>query len=447
MTLPRRTLAFCLLHVAFCISITACAPASRPASEAPTASAAAVAPSSLPVPAATPLPRLPTAIPPPTATPAPQALTLWVAEDGPGLAAVRALLGELVGEDIGPVELIARPADGLRLSLATAALVGEAEPDLIWADQEALAGLLADGLIQPVGGQAAPDTLPALVAAATADGELWGAPLTAQGALLLLSNRALVPAAPTSSVALIAAARAAATPDTAGLVMAWEESRWLLPWLYAYGGAPLSADGATITLDTPELAAALGFLRELHAAAEDDTVSYQAGQRLFGRGNAAYAIDGDWAIAGYTAMSDTLELSIAPLPVVPATGRAAVAPLGGTYLMLHRDLAGEERGRAIALIDALSAPEAQARLALALGRLPARQAALADPMLATSPALVAAAARAANAPGLPPTPAARCALYGIDVWLPSVLAGTREIAEAATSMQREAEACLARAAP
>lgn len=436
-SLSALCLALCLPLLAAC----AAAPPT-PTVEPPTASA-----TSRPAASATALPRPATATPaPPTPTPAPRALTIWVAETGQAFETVRTLLEEVADAASGPLAVVARPADGLRLSLATASLLDEPPPDLIWGDQEALAGLLADGLLQPVGAAPA-DTLPALIMAGTSEGQLWGTPLTAQGALLLLYNRALVAAPPTSDAELISAARAAATPETAGLVMAWEEARWLLPWLYAYGGAPLGPDGATITLDAPATVAALGFLRELYAAAEDDTISYGAGQRMFARGNAAYAINGDWTIAGLAALSATLELGIAPLPTVAATGRPAVAPLGGSYLMLHRELAGEALTRAQELIARLAAPELQARLAGALGRLPARREAFEAAGLAANPAFVAAAARAVAAPGLPPTQAARCALYGIDVWLPSVLANKREPAEAASSMQREAEACVARSTP
>lgn len=430
-----------LLLAALCLALAACAAPPPPAPQA----LATAAPSPPPAaPTRAPTRPAPTAAPP-TPTPGPRPLTVWVAEDGPALDGARALLTDPAA-GAGPVEVLARPADGLRLSLATAALVGEPPPDLIWGDQEALAGLLADGLLQPAG-QAPPDTLPALVTAASADGELWGAPVAASGALLLLYNRALVGGAPATSDELIVAARRAATPEVAGLVAAWEEARWVLPWLHAFGGAPTDAAGQAITLDTPALAEALNLVRALHAAADDDTTSYGAGRRLFARGFSAHAIDGDWSLAALAAVSDTLDLGLAPLPSVPATGRPAVGPLGGTFLMLHRDLAGDELGRARALAAWAAGPESQSRVAAELGRLPASRGALGGPAVAASPALSAAAARAASAPGVPPTPAARCAVYGVDVWLPSVIAGSREPAEAATLMQREAEACLARAAP
>jgi arabinogalactan oligomer/maltooligosaccharide transport system substrate-binding protein len=432
---PRAPLRRALL-VALCAALAACAAPPAPAPQA----LVTAAPSAAPPTATATRPAATATAAAPTPTPGPRPLVVWVAEEGAALDAARALLA---GADGGPVEVAARPPDGLRLSLATAALAGDPPPDLIWGDQEALAGLLADSLLQPAG-RAAPDTLPALLTAATADGELWGAPVAASGALVLLYNRALVGAAPATSDQLIVAARGAATPEVAGLVAAWKEAHWVLPWLYAYGGAPTDPGGQTLTVDTPAAAEALNLVRVLHAAAEDDTTSYNAGRRMFAQGLAAFSLDGEWSLPALAAVSDTLDLGIAPLPAVPATGRPAVAPLGGTFLMFHRDLAGEKLERARDLAAWLAGDEAQGRIAGELGRLPARREALDGPAVAASPALAAAAAHAAVAPGLPPTPAARCAVFGIDVWLPSVIEGSREPAEAATLMQREAEACLAR---
>ncbi len=402
----------------------------------PAAPTASPAPSRVAALAPTPSPL------PPTPTPAPRPLVLWVAEEGSTLEGARLLARDFSAVTGTPLEVVARPADGLRLSLATAALVGDPLPDLFWGDQELLAGLLADGQLQPTGVTLPDDVLPALLTAATADDRLWGVPLAARNSLLLLYNRALAPEAPVTSDALITRSRAVATREVAGLVMAWDESRWLLPWLYAFGGAPLAPDGRSVSLETPEMVAALGLLRELYVAAPTGGAGYQRGQRLFAQGYAALAIDGDWVVPRYRQISATLDLGIAPLPVVPATGRQAPGLLGGAYLLFQRDLAGDALERARAFAAWLLEPATQARIPGALGRLPARASALEAADVAADPLLSAAAVGAAAAPGLPPTPAARCLLYAIDSWLPHVLDGALNQTEAAASMQAEAEACL-----
>jgi ABC-type glycerol-3-phosphate transport system substrate-binding protein len=430
----RRALLPCLLLTAAVLFGCAAPPAPAPTPAAFVASATPRPASPTPRPAR-PTPR------PATPTPVPEPLRLWVAEEGEALAAIANLAAAYAAETGRPVQVAGRPADGLRLSLATAELAGDPPPDLIWGDEGALAGLIADGRIQPFGpADAAPGALPALLTGATADGSLWGLPVAARGALLLLYNRALVPNPPLTSDELIVRSRAAETVEVAGLVQAWDEARWVAPWLYAFGGALIEPDGARPSLDTPAMQQALNLVRELYRAAPDDGDSYRRGQRLFAQGYAAILIDGDWALGQYRAVSDTLDLGIAPLPTVPATGRAAAPILGGDYLMLHRQASGERLEQARALAAYIAAPERGA--ALALGRLPADPAALGDAALAADPALAAAAALAAQAPGLPPTPPARCALRGVDVWLPSLLSGDIDAPEAATRMQREAEACL-----
>ncbi|MBX0330581.1 extracellular solute-binding protein [Oscillochloris sp. ZM17-4] len=402
-----------------------------PAADAPTPTSAS---------SATPTPPSATPRPAPshTPTPAPRPLRLWVGEADAALDAVRALIADYQRSGGGPITVVAHNPDTLRMSVAGAALTGDPPPDLIWADQETLAGLLADGQLQPI--QAAGDPLPGLLEDATAQGALWGLPLTAQGGLLLLYNQQLAAGPPATSDELITRSRA----GKAGLVMAWDEPRWLLPWLHGFGGAVTDATGDTPTLDSPAMLSALGLLRELAVASPPEVKTYRGGQRWFGAGEVAFAVDGDWALPEYRTLTETLDLGVAQMPLVPATGRRALPIIGGTFLMLQRDLAGADLGRALSFAAFLERPETQAGLARALGRLPASREALADPAIRADPALAAAAAMAAQAPGLPPTKAARCALFGVDVWLPSLLRGTLDQAEATSNMQREAEACVTR---
>ncbi|NNJ13137.1 extracellular solute-binding protein [Chloroflexales bacterium ZM16-3] len=428
-TLPTR--AARLLGTALVI-IMAVACAGPPAPPAPVADA----PTPTAAPSASPIRPTATARPTPSPTPPPRLLLLWVSEVDANLEAVRALAADYQRTSGVQIDLAAKSPDTLRLSVAGVVLTGEPPPDLIWADQEALAGLLADGQIQPT--QATGDPLPGLLEDATTEGKLWGVPLTAQGTLLLLYNRQIATGPPETSDDLIVRSRAGG----AGLVMAWDEPRWLLPWLYGFGGAITNSAGDTPTLDTPEMVSALGLLRELAAASPAEVKTYRGGQRWFGQGEVAFAVDGDWALPEYRTLTETLDLGVAPMPVVPATGQRALPVIGGTFLMLHRDLGGEDLARAKAFAAFLERPETQARLALALGRLPASRQVLDDPAIRSDPALTSAAAMAANAPGLPPTKASRCALFGIDVWLPSLLGGKLNQAETATNMQREAEACV-----
>jgi ABC-type glycerol-3-phosphate transport system substrate-binding protein len=283
--------------------------------------------------------------------------------------------------------------------------------------------------------------LPAAIDGATLDGRRWGTPLAAQGALLLLHNRALAGQPPRTTDELIVQSRARTGGDTHGLVAGWAEPRWLLAWLAGFGGAPLGADGRP-TLDTPQMVSTLNLLKELRVAGPPVPSTYEAGVKLFRQGRAAFAIDGDWSLDHYRAFSDTLDMGIAALPVVPATGRAAVGPLSGIYLMYGQALEGERREQALALGAALARPPAQARIASELGLLPALRSTLREAAASADPALLAAAAEAGRAPGLPPTIAMHCAWRAIRAELAPVLLGELPPADAAREMQASADACV-----
>jgi len=325
----------------------------------------------------------------------------------------------------------------LLLSLATDQMLGLPPPDLIWANQEALVGLLADNALAPLNVDLPLDVLPGLQAIAQTDTTLWGAPITAQDMLLLLYQPDRIP--PATTTELVTLTQAARTPERAGFVQGWGAARWLAPWLYAAGGAFTTPDGTQPTLDTPAMTATLTLLRDLYRAAPRNGDSYARGQRLLAQGLAAYAIDGDWAWSTYQTISDTFQIGIAPLPTF--AGAPARPLIGGSLLMRHRD--GQATTDDItALLTVLYQPEVQLRLSAALGRLPVHRTLLTDPSIQSDPRRTVAAMHAATAPGLPPTPAARCAVFGIESYLYSATTGDLPLNDIPAKMQQAALACL-----
>jgi arabinogalactan oligomer / maltooligosaccharide transport system substrate-binding protein len=427
-----------LLLVLLCL-LVACSPAPAPA---PTELAAR--PTTRPAPPPTPRPTAPppiTAIPQPTAPPG--ALVLWASIEGQQLEALRRLFAD-VSRPLGiEIQLVGKSADGLHADLGAAALSGLPLPDLLWGTQDDLGIVQRQGLLQPAADELdAGAFLPPVIAGATLEGQRWGTPMAAQGSLFLLYNRRLVERPPRTSDELIVAARAQTTGDRYGLVAGWAEPRWLAAWLAGVGGTTLGPDGAP-DLDTPQMIAALNLLKELRIAGPPPPSTYAAGVRLFAQGQVAFAIDGDWSLEGYRQYTDTLDLGIAPMPVVPASGRVAAPPLGGIYMMYGKSLDGVQLERARALGAALAQPATQARLAHDLGLLPALRAALADPAVRDNPALAAAAAQIDGAAGLPPTSALRCAWNAIAAELPLVLLGDVRQEDAGQLMQERAVNCLA----
>ena len=423
----------CVIRAAALIGVvallcTACA--------APTPTPTPVSPivAATPVPTPTPSPTPP---PPPTATPVARRLTILVAEPDDAQPAIAAELQQAAQIATLDITIVPRNPDGLLLSLATDQMLGLPPPDLIWANQEALVGLLADNALAPLNVDLPLDVLPGLQAIAQTDTTLWGAPITAQDMLLLLYQPDRIP--PATTTELVTLTQAARTPERAGFVQGWGAARWLAPWLYAAGGAFTTPDGTQPTLDTPAMTATLTLLRDLYRAAPRNGDSYARGQRLLAQGLAAYAIDGDWAWSTYQTISDTFQIGIAPLPTF--AGAPARPLIGGSLLMRHRD--GQATTDDItALLTVLYQPEVQLRLSAALGRLPVHRTLLTDPSIQSDPRRTVAAMHAATAPGLPPTPAARCAVFGIESYLYSATTGDLPLNDIPAKMQQAALACL-----
>lgn len=429
-----RILMLLLLLLAACTQ-----PAATPPTPSPAPAATSTA-TSTPLPSPT---AAPTATPSPTLTPEPEPLTVWASGDEARRDALTLLLTEAAAAANVPIRIRSSTSDAMIARLRVDQIDGRPPPDVLWGDGNDLAILRTMGLIQAVRrSPASDDALPAVIAGATADDQQWGVPVGAQGFLLLLYNKKFVESPPRTIDALIAAARANTGGGRVGLVAGWTEARWFAFWLDITGGVMLDADGMP-ALNAPPVVAALELLRSARRYGPTPPSTYDEGARLFRRGRAALAIDGDWALESYRGLTDTLELGVAPLPLTNR-GAPATAPLTGVYLMYGAALDGQRLVHAEALAATLREPAWQARIARDLGILPASIIALSDPAITDDPALAAAATYARNAPGIPPTRPVRCAWDAIEVELPPLLLGRRTAAETAAAMQQRAMVCVER---
>lgn len=369
-------------------------------------------------------------------------ISVWLAAPEDRSAAMAAWLAATARAGGIELRVTAMSSDGLVARMATLKLGGDAPPDAIVGSEDDLALLQHDGAIVPLGG-GPPDSalLPATVIGATRDGVRWGVPLAARGGLLLFGNRRFVAALPATTDALIADARRQVNDEHYGLVAGWAEARWFAAYVHGFGGALYDASG-TPTLDTPAVRSAIDLLRAMRTAGPPPPSSYAQGNRLFRRGGAAYALDGDWALTGYRDYTDTLDLIVAPLPQVDATGRAMVGPLGGYYLMLSQQTDAARAQTVMRLGELLSATAAQRALASDAQLLPAQRTLLADVAVLGNPALAALAQSALEAPGIPPRDGVRCAWAAVSARLPDVILGDTRAADAPAAMQQQAMTCL-----
>ncbi len=293
-----------------------------------------VVPATMPKPTSEPLP---TEAPPVTVLPQPtqepSALSVWAVGTKAQSDTLQHVIDDAAVRAGVEVNVTIKTPDTLQADVRSNALAGLPQPDLFWGSQEDLGLLQQDNLIVPANdGQEADSFIPATIAAATLDGQRWGTPLAADGFLLLLYNKKIADAAPQTTDALIVASRDIKNSGKVGLVSAWAEPRWFTAWLTGTGGALVGPDGAP-TLDTPQVIAALNLLKELRVGGPSTPSTYGDGVALFTQGSAAFDIDGSWAIDDYRQYTDTLDLGVARMPLVPGTGRIAAPPLNGVYLM------------------------------------------------------------------------------------------------------------------
>ncbi|MCE9572023.1 MAG: extracellular solute-binding protein [Deltaproteobacteria bacterium] len=243
-------------------------------------------------------------------------------------------------------------------------------PDLIRIDATWLPALAAAQLLRP----APPairdrDWLPEARALAEDRGQLWGAPQTVDGLVVLSAGDATGPA-PATLDALIATAERAMTTHRWGLGLR-ADGYWFVPFLRAAGGelaAPATdAAAAPDPIDSAAAIAALTRFAELFPriaappaspGQEDATEA-----RRFRAGEVAFLVTGPWALPD---LGDVAALTVWPLPGAPRGGHLLVVPA------CARDADGAWR-----LAARLTEPEIQTAWARALGTVPTTATALA----------------------------------------------------------------------
>lgn len=428
--LPNRCFLVCLLV----LLLAACN--STPIVETPTQP-----------PAPTPRPSpVPTEAPPVTAQPqvtvTPGGLSVWAVADSAHRDALQKLLREIGEQADIDLVITMKSADALHADIQANLLADAPLPDLIWGTQEDIALLQRGGVIQPANdGIDSGVFVPVMLEGATFEGQRWGTPLAVQNYLVLLYNQEIVGTPPTTTDELISRARELTTDDQYGIVAGWAEPLWFTAWLNGAGGAIVDANN-TFTLNTPETINALNLLKELRMSGPPPPNTYEQGVAFFAQGRVAFAIDGDWSIESYQQDNDDLDLGIAPMPLVPGTGRIASSPLTSIYLMYSATLTGEQLVQANVLAQALTQPAAQSRIVRDLAVLPAVSASLSDPAVSANPLTSAAAGQVEQAVVLPATQEVRCGWEAMSLVLPSVLLDERTPEEGAQRMQEAALECM-----
>jgi arabinogalactan oligomer/maltooligosaccharide transport system substrate-binding protein len=410
------------------------------ATEAPSAAPATEAPSTAPE--ATPAPTE-------AAFPAgPFAVTLWTKEgeaDG-SYQYVKKLADAYTALHPNVIfEVVNKDVEALREDFQTASLAGDA-PELLWTVADHVGPFTAADLILPLNTMIDKATfVPAAADIVTADGRLWGAPMSFGNQLMLYWNKALMgDTAPADSAAWVAKAKELTTADGYGIAFNQTESFWLVPFLGGFGGSVFAEDGVTPTLDTAAMAAALKFMYDLKYTdkvmpAEAD---YNVADGLFKDGKAASIINGDWTLGAY---AETLgdNLGVGPLPML--TGYDYPKPyIAGAFLMASKAVGDDEDLKTVVadFMTWATSTENQVDMVATLKRLPGNAKAIADVIVTNDPLLAGAADAATKGVPQPTNLEMRCVFDSMTAGVRDLFTGNSDIPGIAKTMQTSAETCI-----
>jgi len=382
------------------------------------------------------------------ATPAgPITITYWETDTDDADVLLDELAAEFMKMNPGiTVKRVHYSYDDLRNEFRTQSRNGR-PPELVRAPGEFAGPFSELGIVHPLDTIFARDFLDqylaGALAGATTQGRLWGIPDNYGNHLMLLYNKALVSDVPTNTDAWIAQLKTLTDAGTGnyGLAYPLDESYWLIPWLAGFGGWPMDAADRP-ALDTVEMTNALQFLYDLKTVQRvvPEQADYDAAFDIFRQGKAAYIIDGTWNLDRYTGLG--IDVGVAPLPVVSATGLKPAPMATGRYWFISEKADGAALDAAARFTEFMTATDAQQQWLAKLKRLPSDKAVAQSEPITADPILSGAVAQLRVARGVPPALDMACVWSGINAHLSEVMTGARTPENAAAAMQADADVCI-----
>ena len=409
-----------------------------------------------PKPTPTAVPTGPTAKPTtaPTATPKPVeqvTITLWEqeAEDRDSAALLPLLNDFMAANPDILVEMTHYGNEELRTQFQTASLAGQA-PEVVRCPNDFAGPFSTMGIVLPIRDlldQAYLDTLlPGAVAGGVVAGTLWGVPDSSGNHLMLLYNKNLVTKVPADWDELITMAKAQ-TNEAAGnwgLVYNTQEPFWLAPFLGGFGGWVLDPATDMPTLNTPEMVKTLQFLSDLSNVHKivPPGCDYNTADTLFKEGKAAFLINGDWSLGGYTDAG--MNYGTAAMPMVKETGKYPSPMTSGKYYMVSNQVEkGTPKFEAVKkFVEFMCGEKAQQMWLEKFKVLPSNKNVANSPIIQSDPILQGSAAQLAQGVGMPAAPQLRCFWDPARPGQQGVIAGSTTPAEAALKMQEDADRCI-----
>lgn len=334
-------------------------------------------------------------------------------------------------------QVVPYDTENLRQQFQTAA-AGGGGPQLIFGPSDQVGPLSLLELLMPLD-----ETMPAGFfdrfvpqALDTLNGHIWQAPDQVGNHLMLVYNRALVPAPPATSDEFVALARKLTRDGRYGFVMETTEPYWLAPFLAGFGGWVMDA-GNQPTLDTPAMRRALAYLADLKNAKGlmPRESNYQNAHTLFQEGKAAMIVNGPWSWADYRKAG--IDIGIAPLWTLPGGGRATPM-IASKGFSINVNCPKAELPAVIDFVTFCTSPPAELLAADTLGVLPSNKEAYADPRIQGDPILQASRRGFELGRRMPVVPEMRVLWDVMRPGLQAVMNGSTSPEAAARKMQADA---------
>ena len=308
----------------------------------------------------------------------PVEITLWEMMDPPE----RALLAEHVsafeathpGVNVTTTHL---GVEDVRSQFLTAAL-GGGGPDVVYGPSDQIGPLSVAGTLRPAEEIFGADFLAPFhpLTHEQLNGHYWAVPEQFGNHLLLVYNKAFVASPPADTDELIRVAKqntidenGDGTPERYGLAFETKEPFWLVPWLGGFGGWVMD-ESLHPTLDSPAMAKALGFLRDLKT--EDKVLprdcDYELADTLFREGRVAFLINGPWSWSAYREAG--IDIGLAPLPKITEVDAWPAPMVSFRGYSVSKSCPDRRLPQVRALVEYLTSADVQRDLASRIGALP-----------------------------------------------------------------------------
>lgn len=343
-------------------------------------------------------------------------------------------------------------------------------PDLVIATSDNVANFTAANVVQPVDSLINSQAYAAnALGTSNVGGKQYGVPYIYGNTLVLLYNKKLIPTPPTDTNQLIQMAQSvvknsnnAATTNrrtrVEGLVVDLNEPYDFVPWVYGFGGSLLDASGQP-TLDSSATTQALQFFYDLAYKDKLASPSYEPALNradyAFRDGTLAFYITTDQNAMNYASTISAssgnakaqnnkiandvgLDLGVAPLPKVTATGKNPTPFTDSQAIFVSAKTSGDQLKAAKNFLSFVGSPVQQTYMAAHYRLLPPTTAGLSSDAVKSDAVLSGIAAQLAVALPQPNQLQMQAIWSAIRPNLEQVVAGVVKPQQAVQTMQQTA---------